>query len=359
MTSSRVISTDSPAFEALRSRLFKLAEVREAQRNWVDKELQLCAESGVLEWFHQPEWGGQGWNAEQLTNGYLMLSQACLTTAFVLTQRTGACQRIEGSPNRGFSAEWMPRLISGEAFATVGISHLTTSRQHLTGPTLRATESKSAFVIDGYTPWVTGAEAADLLVVGASLGDGRQLLLGVPRSLAGVEVPPANQLLGLSASQTGEVRFRNVEVPKENVLQGPGPNVLLQGRGAGTGGLQTSTLAVGLAASALEYLQAQFLNRPEVGAATKALESEWISLRADLLATASGLGACSNEQLRQRANSLVLRATQAALAVAKGAGYSPHHPVGRWCCEALFFLVWSCPQPVINANLCELAGLDG
>jgi hypothetical protein len=23
----------------------------------------------------------------------------------------------------------------------------------------------------------------------------------------------------------------------------------------------------------------------------------------------------------------------------------------------LFFLVWSCPQPVLNANLCEWAGL--
>jgi hypothetical protein len=26
--------------------------------------------------------------------------------------------------------------------------------------------------------------------------------------------------------------------------------------------------------------------------------------------------------------------------------------------EALFFLVWSCPQPVMQANLCELAGLE-
>ena len=30
---------------------------------------------------------------------------------------------------------------------------------------------------------------------------------------------------------------------------------------------------------------------------------------------------------------------------------------GRWCREALFFLVWSCPQSVLSANLCELAGI--
>ena len=62
-------------------------------------------------------------------------------------------------------------------------------------------------------------------------------------------------------------------------------------------------------------------------------------------------------ELRRRANSLALRASQAALAAAKGAGYVVGHPAGRWCREALFFLVWSCPAPVVQANLCELAGI--
>ena len=58
------------------------------------------------------------------------------------------------------------------------------------------------------------------------------------------------------------------------------------------------------------------------------------------------------------ADSLVLRATQAALGAAKGAGFVSGHSAGRWCREALFFLVWSCPQSVLSANLCELAGLS-
>lgn len=77
-----------------------------------------------------------------------------------------------------------------------------------------------------------------------------------------------------------------------------------------------------------------------------------------MLNLASGEPVCTNEQLRTDANSLVLRATQAALVSAKGAGYVKGHPVGRWCQEALFFLVWSCPQSVLDANLCELAGIE-
>ena len=81
--------------------------------------------------------------------------------------------------------------------------------------------------------------------------------------------------------------------------------------------------------------------------------------RSCLSGRATANRACyDKESIRQRANSLVLRATQAALSAAKGSGYVVGHPAGRWCREALFFLVWSCPQPVAAANLCELAGID-
>jgi hypothetical protein len=98
--------------------------------------------------------------------------------------------------------------------------------------------------------------------------------------------------------------------------------------------------------------------RSELASAAAELRREHDKLEADLLAMAGGVAACSTEELRARANSLVLRSTQAALAAAKGTGYVVGHPAGRWCREALFFLVWSCPQPVMAANLCELAGLS-
>jgi alkylation response protein AidB-like acyl-CoA dehydrogenase len=74
-----------------------------------------------------------------------------------------------------------------------------------------------------------------------------------------------------------------------------------------------------------------------------------------LLQGSDGNGDCNAAEIRAAANRLVLRSTQAALAAAKGAGFVEGHPVGRWCREAMFFLVWSCPQPVLHAHLCELA----
>jgi hypothetical protein len=63
-------------------------------------------------------------------------------------------------------------------------------------------------------------------------------------------------------------------------------------------------------------------------------------------------------EIRRRANSLVLRATQAQLAASKGAGFVAGHPAERAVREAMFFLVWSCPQPVLAAALREFARIE-
>ncbi len=67
----------------------------------------------------------------------------------------------------------------------------------------------------------------------------------------------------------------------------------------------------------------------------------------------------SSEAIRTRANSLALRSTQALLAASKGAGFVAGHFAERAVREAMFFLVWSCPAPVVAAALRELAGCSG
>jgi alkylation response protein AidB-like acyl-CoA dehydrogenase len=223
---------------------------------------------------------------------------------------------------------------------------------------LRTVEQPAGFVLDGYSPWVTGAEFAQHIVLGATLADARQVLVALPTDLPGVKITCAPELVGLSASRTGPVNLENVLVERKWLLAGPTMDVMKQGAGARTGGLQTSALAIGLATAAIAHLQSQSRGREHLAQPAEALVAERDQLEQDMLALAAGQRVCTSDELRTRANSLALRASQAALAAAKGAGYLVEHPAGRWCREALFFLVWSCPQPVAQANLCELAGLD-
>ena len=357
---SRIQSPDDPALADLCAELSRLAPQLDAPGAWPAKQLDLCGRAGVFEWFVPREAGGQGWSETDVVRGYLALSEACLTTTFVITQRAGACSRIAAGGSDWARETLLPDLLTGKTFATVGISHLTTSRQHLAKPVLRAEENTDGFLLDGYSPWVTGGEFAQHVVIGATLADGRQILVAIPTDVRGIRTPPSPELVALSASHTGRVECERVLVDRKWLLAGPTHDVMKQGLGAKTGGLQTSTLAVGLTRAAVKFLTDESQRREDLADPAAAFHSELSYLEHALLALAGG-ESCegwSANDVRTQANSLVLRATQAALAAAKGAGFVAGHPVGRWCREALFFLVWSCPQGVLNANLCELAGID-
>ena len=333
---------------------------------WPTESWKLVRQLGALGWCIPGEFGGDGRNAEELLEGYEELAAACLTTCFILSQRDAACRRIQGSKNHFACRELLPPLARGESFATVGLSHLTTSRQHL-GPALVAQSKPDAFLLNGIMPWVTGAARADHYVTGAVLEDGRQILTVLPANLAGIHVEPPLNLMALAGSITSEVRCDNVLLEKKWLLAGPAERVMAQGRG-GTGGLETSCLALGLVRAAMQYLQEEAGTRPELQSGVDRLKTEYDELRAMLFRLARGegdagarSGADSSQPppdpamtLRARANTLVLRATQTALTAAKGAGFLRQHPAQRWARQALFFLVWSCPRPAAAATLAFL-----
>jgi alkylation response protein AidB-like acyl-CoA dehydrogenase len=353
-----ITDVESPAFEPLLARLSERAGAVDEAGTWPTESLADCIEAGVPKWFLTEAAGGQNWSETDLLRAYVRLAGGCMTTTFILTQFLGACKRIAGAPEFPQKSELLGDLLAGRAFATVGISHLTTSRRHLGRPALAARREGSAFVLNGYSPWVTGASEADRIVMGATLESGEEIVALVDTKLPGISIEEPQSLMALTGSRTGAVRCRNVRVPAERLLAGPTSNVLSQGAGAGTGGLQTSALAVGLAHAAVDYLQDEASRRADLIEPAAALADQTETLLADLLAASAGEGSCSSADIRQRANGLALRSSQAALAAAKGAGYVTGHPAGRWCREALFFLVWSCPAPVQQAHLCELAGLE-
>jgi alkylation response protein AidB-like acyl-CoA dehydrogenase len=374
MSSDRKDSPRENSLEALCARLVELAIEMDRTGHWPAEQLRLCGEAGVYRWFLEPEWDGSGWDEEQIVRGYLALASACITTTFIITQRTGACRRIAGCENDVLKQRLLPGLASGDLFATVGISHLTTSRRHLGRPVLTAEAVPGGFRLQGMAPWVTGGAAADVIIMAATLverpphpkplpeGEGiivtdQQLLIAVPTSRSGVRVADTLPLIGLTASSTGPVYLDGVELSEDWLIVGPVENVMASGLGASTGGYETSTLALGLAQAAIDFLSDEAAKRSELKEPMTALRLEHEQLLDDLLHVARGEPGCTKESIRQRANSLVLRSTQAALSAAKGSGYVVGHPAGRWCREALFFLVWSCPQPVAAANLCELAGI--
>jgi alkylation response protein AidB-like acyl-CoA dehydrogenase len=323
---------------------------------WPEGSWQAMCDGGAVRWAIPASASGDGWDGVQLLEGYERLAEACLTSCFILSQRDAAVRRLRDSQNRELAGELLPHLASGAAFATVGLSQLTTSRQHVQ-PALMAHPDGGDFVLDGFMPWVTGAPRADVFVTGAVLDDGRQILAVLPRDRQGVSVGPPVELMALQGSQTAEVRCERVKLERHWLLAGPVEKVMAGGKG-GTGGIETSCLALGLSGAAITYLLEESVSRPDLKPTADRLDHARTLLRRELhQAAREGCGSEAAAALRGRANTLVLRATQAALTASKGAGFLRNHPAQRWARQALFFLVWSCPRPAVEATMayfCEV-----
>jgi alkylation response protein AidB-like acyl-CoA dehydrogenase len=207
-------------------------------------------------------------------------------------------------------------------------------------------------------PWVTAAGRADLFVTGAALDDGRQMLIALPSARPGLVVCPPFSLAALQASCTSQVLLEDVQVGDSDLLAGPATDLMAQPGAVGTAGLETSALALGQARAALAALIELAPERTELTEPLEVLCENWQVLWSQLMAQAhQHPGAVSPNQIRAQANALVLRATQAYLTARKGTGLLRSEPAQRWARQALFFLVWSCPAPIAQAAIRDLAGL--
>ncbi len=350
--------TNDPDYLRAFQEIARRAELTDLENRWPAEQLECLTQAGISKLGIPEEYGGRIPAEQEIETVYLDCTAACLTTSFVLSQRNAAIQRIVACSNETLKESLLPDLAAGKSSATVGISHLSSSGQHLAQPLVTARKSEQGYVLSGTVPWITGAIYADLLVTGATLEDGSQILLAMSTKLDGVELGQPVEMLSLTASATGNMKLNEVCIPKENLVAGPAENIMKSG-GGGTGSLTTSLIATGVARRAIRALSQEAENREELQAECEQLIAELADLLNDLQAASSN-ASCDKknltpQNLRTRSNSLVLRASQAYLTAAKGRGFVHGHLAERTVRESMFFLVWSCPQTVAQAALREFA----
>ncbi len=224
------------------------------QESWPESLWETMVDLGAPRWTLPESYDGGDCPRPLLVQRYARLAGGSLTAVFILSQHDAALRRLLAATGHATADRWLNEVGRGQAVATVGLSHLTTSRR--LGPqAIQVTEvGPGRYRLDGSMPWVTAAGRADLVVTGASLGDGRQMLIALPTDRPGVEVCPPFPLAALQASCTSEVTLRAVNVDAIDLIAGPAPDILSHAGAVGTGGLETSALALGQAHAALAAL---------------------------------------------------------------------------------------------------------
>jgi alkylation response protein AidB-like acyl-CoA dehydrogenase len=336
---------DPAALTALCHTLGERAEATARVGPWESGAFDLLARADVLAGFVPAADGGTGATEPAILGALVAIASRCLTTALALTQWAAGCRIICGGSD-DVRAAWLPALAAGTRTVTVGIAQLSTSRRHLGTPALTAHLADNAWRLSGLCPWVTGADTVDAIVTGAVRDDGQPMFFIVPTDRPGLVIAPPMELLALSGSRTSSVAFADVA-----------PAALVEPQATGgvrTAGLATTALALGSTRAALRLLQSEAMARATLAPVVDALEAETQAAEARLQHAVAALTE-DRDRLRADANGLVIRAAQAALTAAKGAGFVAGHPAERLLREAHFYLVWSCPQTVAGITLCELS----
>ncbi len=113
--------------------------------------------------------------------------------------------------------KFLPKLASGEMIGCFGL----TEPDHGSNPGGMVTNFKDMgdhYLLNGAKMWITNSPIADIAVVWAKSEEGRIHGLIVERGMEGFTTPKTTDKWSLRASETGELVFDNVKVPKENLL---------------------------------------------------------------------------------------------------------------------------------------------
>ena len=349
---------EEPRLARMTARLAEADGPADDLGEWPEALWSILLDAGATRWALPTKYNGVGCERAILLERYARVAQGSLTAAFILTQHDAGVRRLVAAEDRPVATHWLTEIAAGRAFTTVGISQLTTSRRHGASALTAVEFAPNIYRLSGIIPWVTGAESADMIVAGAVLDDGRQLLFALPTNREGTSVRASFSLAALEASRTSEITCELVHIDENDLLGGPSPDVLASPTSAGTGGLETSAVALGQARAALTALIDEAPKRDDLAEPVEALVDDWQECWSDLVAASiGGPAAPASGHVRARANSLVLRTTQAFLTARKGTGFLRSEPAQRWARQALFFLVWSCPGPVAQAAIRDMAGL--
>lgn len=178
------------------------------------------------------EYGGLGLSQTNYNRAVHLVASHCSSTAVWLSahQSIGVPQPLILFGTDEQKKKYLPRFAEGAISAFALTEPDVGSDPAKMSTTAVPSEDGKHFIINGDKLWCTNGPVADLLIVmaqtPAKIVNGRErkqiTAFIVERANGGIEVLHRCEFMGLKGIQNGLLRFKDVKVPRENILGGEG-----------------------------------------------------------------------------------------------------------------------------------------
>lgn len=225
------------------------------------KTYRRLVDAGVLGLGIPLRYGGSG--ADQVTQAITVeeLARACASTSLIMQISKLATIPIMMWGSEDLKQRYLPVIAEGKMQASYCLSEAAAGSD-VAAMTTTARLNGSEYVISGTKAWITNAGVSEVSIVFAKTAPSeghRGISAFVVDHGPGVTVEKLYDKLGMRGSPTGEVRFEDVRVPRENLLgaEGDGFRIAMSAldRSRPSIGAQAVGIAQGALDCALRYLQ--------------------------------------------------------------------------------------------------------
>ena len=184
----------------------------------------MIRESGAIRIPFDPEWGGLGHDALTLTYVLEHLGFGCRDSGLLFglaTQIVSMAMPIQKFGSDELKDRYLRRLIDGEILSAHAISE-PGAGSDATGMVTNVVSDGDEYVLNGQKAWCTSGPIADVLTVYAK-GEGDDAATSisafiVERGTPGLTIGDPVPKMGLGTSPFGMIEFKDVRIPKSNLL---------------------------------------------------------------------------------------------------------------------------------------------
>ncbi len=192
------------------------------------RAIQALAELGCFALKIPKEYGGMGFSQINYNRILQLVASHCASTSVWLSahQSIGVPQPLMLFGTEEQKKKYLPRFRKGDISAFALTEPEVGSDPARMKTTATPVDGGASYVINGEKLWCTNGPVADIMVVMAQTPSkvvkGREkkqiTAFIVEKTMPGVEVIHRCQFMGLHGIQNGLLRFKNVKVPRENIL---------------------------------------------------------------------------------------------------------------------------------------------